>query len=130
MSVRRPTLRLYVLGQLGNRARTQTLTMLAEFEGSRAVESVQLTKRQADNLTVGILAMRAFIEAGYPPLEEQNLRELGSQFFDLIVRNRVKRLFDAATGRREEGLLPFEIFLEDFNIAGWPWEYLYDTANN
>jgi hypothetical protein len=104
--------------------------MLAEFEGSRAVETIKLPLRKADNLIAEILKLRGFIEAGYPLLEEDNLRELGSQFFDLIIRNRVKRLFDTATGRREEGLLPFEIFLEDYNIAGWPWEYLYDTANN
>jgi hypothetical protein len=62
------------------------------------------------------------------PLLEPLLVELGSKLFDLVIRGHVRSLFDMATGQRE-GFLPLELFLEDYTIAGWPWEYLYDSTN-
>jgi hypothetical protein len=50
---------------------------------------------------------------------------LGEQLFNIVFVDTVKRLFDQATGN-DQTVVPIELLLEDFEIASWPWEYLYD----
>ncbi|MDZ8185281.1 MAG: CHAT domain-containing protein [Nostoc sp. ChiSLP02] len=117
------------MGQLLNHTQPETLTVLAEFKNSRAVERVQLIQREVEELTQNIANIRGFIEAGFPVIDEFALEQFGGRLFDLIIKNNVRRLFDRATGSTQE-LLPLQIFVEDYTIAGWPWEYLYDSNSS
>ena len=127
MDAKRSIFRLYILGHLAQVAQ-QPLVTLAEFESSRAIERVQLSQKQIDSLKRTLQDLRGFIEAGYPPFERASLEQLGSEMFDLIIAGRVRRLLDRATGSQHQ-VLPFEIYVEDNEIAGWPWEYLYDSSS-
>jgi hypothetical protein len=124
LEAKRQTFRLYILGQLGDY--TQPLVTFAEFNQSRAVERIVLDKELVAALSQRIRELHEFIETGWPPLEESALTDLGSRMFDLVLRGKVRRLLDLASGQSPQ-LLPFEIFVEDFIITGWPWEYLYDS---
>lgn len=124
----RPTFRLYLLGSLGDGKQPQTLVTLAEFREGRAVERVTLEPEPTKALTQRIRELAAFIEGGFPPFAEAALQQLGDDLFRLVLRNKVRDLFITATARRER-FLPMEIFVEDYEIAGWPWEYLYDAMN-
>lgn len=120
------SLRLYILGQLGDYS--QPLTTLAEFHESHAVERIELNKTQVDTLSKRILDLHKFIETSSPPFEETELIDLGDRLCQLILRGRVRSLFDMATGQCPE-LLPFELYVEDAAITGWPWEYIYDSTH-
>src|SRR3972149_4281791 len=127
MSSRTLVLRLYLLGRVANRGRSGTLISFAEFEGGRAVERINLTQAKFQRLTRAVRDLRGFAEAGYPPMEETALQLLGGELFDCILPDKVRRLFDRATGLAQ-GVLPLEICIEDPDIAAWPWEYLYDRS--
>ncbi|MEH2436133.1 MAG: CHAT domain-containing protein [Nostoc sp.] len=128
MTDERPTFQLFILGELSNHKQPETLTVLADFKNSRAVERVQMIQAEIEELTTKIANLRGFIEAGFPALDEFDLEQFGGRLFDLIIKNNVKRLFDRAAGSTQE-LLPLQIFVEDYTIAGWPWEYLYDSTS-
>ncbi len=127
MKRKRPIFHLYILGHIADITQPQFFITFAEFQGARAIERIQVNRPQVERLAENIRNLRAFIEAGFPPFERTSLEQLGSELFDLIIRGNVKRLFDRATGPNQE-ILPFEIYLEDFGIASWPWEYLYDSS--
>ncbi len=134
MTAKRPTLRLSILGGLADQPQPQTLIIFAEFQDNLVVERVQLIQQQVDGLTKKILNLRGYIEGEFPPFEEPSLKQFGGELLDWVIRGKVKRLFDMATEQsmvasKKERSLPLEIFVEDFDIAGWPWEYLYDSAN-
>lgn len=118
--------RLYVLGQLGNC--TQPLTTLAEFNQSRAVERILPDKTKIDRLSRRIIDLHKSIESVGAAFELAELVDLGDRLCQLILQGKVRSLFDSATGQNPE-LLPFEIFVEDPAITGWPWEYVYDAVN-
>ncbi len=123
----RPTLKMFVLGQAIPKQKERKLLNLVEFRAGRAIARVRLAESVLKDLEKRFFQLRGFIEAGFPPFDECLLRELGSELFDRFIRGDVKRLFDIATGQRD-GLLPFEILSEDYEIASWPWEYLYDPT--
>src|SRR5271157_4066918 len=127
MAADRPIFRVFIMGRLKD-PEPLTLTVLAEYITNRTLERIPLDRSQVDNLTKKIGELRSFIEAGYPPFDEPSLEQLGSDLFNLIIRNDVRRLFDTATGQKK-GLLPLQIFSEDYSIAGWPWEYMFDSSN-
>jgi hypothetical protein len=123
MNEKRWTFQLYIFGALGDY--TQPLVTFAEFNRSRAVERVALDKTLIDRLTERIRELHEFIETNSPKLESDALSDLGKQLCDLVLQGKVRALFDRATGGQE--ILPFEIFVEDYEITSWPWEYLYDS---
>ncbi|MEW6731257.1 MAG: CHAT domain-containing protein [Acidobacteriota bacterium] len=125
MANRSSIFRLYLLGQLSGQS--EPLITMAEFHGGRVVERILLAQTQVQELTQNIQDLRGFIEAGYPVFEEPALKRLGSKLFEIIIREKVRDLFLTAAGEIQ-GDLPLEIFLEDFFIASWPWEYLYDPT--
>lgn len=118
--------RLYILGELGDFS--QPLTTLATFDRSRAVERIVLDKTQIDNLSSRIRDLHKSIETNYPPFEVSELVALGDRLCQLILKGKVRSLFDNATGQKAD-LLPFELFVEDPAITGWPWEYIYDSTS-
>lgn len=127
MEHRLSSFRLHILGSLGDYM--QPLVTFAEFNNSRAVERIQLNKARVDGLAERIRALHEFIETSSPAWDDNELSDLGGQLFDMIVQKKVRRLFDEATGQNKHlnRLMPFEIFVEDSAITGWPWEYLYDS---
>lgn len=125
-----PTFRLYIFGSAASGPTAQTLLLFAEFQKSRAVERVSIVQEKFQALSKTIRELRAFINSGYPPFEEGLLQELGSSLFDLVITEDVRVLFNQAVGAAAGRFLPLEIFVEDYEIAGWPWEYLFDTATN
>jgi CHAT domain len=132
MASDRSALRLAVLGQLLEEKQPQTLITLADFKHYRAVQRVELVKEKLDELVEKMLELRDFIEGGPPKISRLWLQEFGTKLFDLTIQGDVRRLFDKATALllQKEGRLPLEIFLEDFGIANWPWEYLYDSGSH
>ena len=118
--------RLYVLGHLCDC--TQPLTTLAEFNQSRAVERILLDKTKIDKLSGRIIDLHKSIESVGAAFELAELVDLGDRLCQLILQGKVRSLFDSATGQNPE-LLPFELFVEDPAITGWPWEYVYDSVN-
>jgi hypothetical protein len=89
----------------------------------------QLSKAAIASITTKISNLRGFLEANFPPdYTEASVQELGTELFDLLIQGEVKELFAFARGK-STGLTPFEIFVEDYRIAGWPWEYLYDKRH-
>jgi CHAT domain len=119
---------LYVLGRLQDGERKQDLTMLAEFENGRALQRITVRKKELDDLTNTMLELRSYVEAGYPrDYSVKNLRQLGERLFDTILRDDVRTLFISAAGKTS-GFLPLELYVEDYRIAGWPWEYLFDHS--
>src|SRR6266446_8799192 len=128
-NAKRSRFRLYVLGHLDDRSPHQDLTTLAEFETGRALVRLSPKKAELDSLTKKITDLRGFLEANYPSdYSETSLQQFGGELFDLLIKDDVKDLFRFAKGR-SEGFTPFEIFLEDYRIASWPWEYLYDKKH-
>lgn len=126
---KRSSFRLYVLGRLDNKASSQQLTTFAEFETGRALSRLEINAAALASVTRKILDLRGFLEANYPAdYSEVSLQEFGAELFDLLIQGDVKDLFNFARGRAD-GLTPLEIFLEDFRIASWPWEYLYDRKH-
>src|ERR1700722_13122163 len=128
MTIKRPRFRLDVIGRLGP-GPVHHLTILAEFETSRVLEHISLQKNVLDDFVREVADLRSFIESNFPPsYSEQKLRTLGTKMFDLLFpRNRIRRLFDRASGGPER-LLPLVLCVEDYKIAGWPWEYIFDDS--
>jgi hypothetical protein len=126
---KRSRFRLYVLGRLDDKASSPELTTFAEFETGRALRRLRVNKSALASVTKKIVDLRGFLEANYPAdYSEASLQEFGAELFDLLIQGDVKDLFAFARGR-SDGLTPFEIFLEDYRIASWPWEYLYDRKH-
>lgn len=119
--------RLFILGKVGDYS--QPLTMFAEFNNSRAIERVILDKSAINDLAKRIRDLHKSIETNYPPFDVGELVDLGDRLCRLILTGKVRSLFDNATGQNTE-LLPFELFVEDPAITGWPWEYVYDSTTN
>jgi CHAT domain len=116
--------------KVGKKPSTEhTLITFAEFNESRVVERVSIVPSEVEELAKSIRELRGFIEAGDPPLDQPSLIRLGSRLFSLIIRGDVKRLLDRATGAKGE-IVPCEVFVEDYEIAGWPWEFLYDDSTH
>lgn len=122
MSVR-DSLKLYVLGHPG-----ADLFTLAEFRNGRGLTRSPLSESQAKALNQRIRALRRFVETGSPLFSTEDLRLLGTELFGLIFTGPVLRLLDAAHGSIAGSYLPIELFVEDFALSGWPWEFLYDPA--
>ena len=122
MPLQRSSFRLHILGK------RPELTILAEFNGSRIAEHITIDRNETDWLINSIRNLRAFIESSFPKLKNDDLIELGSKLFDLIFRRQVQRLLDRATDKNGQ-IRPCEIFVEDFEIAEWPWEFLYDRGS-
>ncbi|MGZ5483203.1 MAG: CHAT domain-containing protein [Pyrinomonadaceae bacterium] len=104
------------------------MTTLAEYNQSRAVERIILNKPEIDKLAQRIVDLHKSIETIAPAFEVTELVDLGGRLCTLILQGKVRSLFDIATGESPE-LLPFELFVEDPAITGWPWEYVYDSIN-
>jgi hypothetical protein len=120
-----PPFRLFVLGRLDGQDRPQQLLLLAECGPSRVVERAEVMPGCLGELRRGVATLRGFIEAGYPPLQPPDLAALGERLFGLIMRDRVRRLYDTAAGQ-DTRLRALELLIEDPELGGWPWEFLRD----
>lgn len=124
MPARLPSFRVYVLGRLSG----HYLTILAEFQDRRAVAQISVDELGAAALADRVGRLRGFIATRLPSnYDEAELRNLGRVLYSAIVRDNVELLYVAALGS-EATDRPFEIFVEDPELAGWPWEYLYDAG--
>jgi hypothetical protein len=123
-----PVLRLYVLGSLDQGKNRRALTTFAEYENSRALSRVDLKKSDVEDLRASVGSLRAFIECQDPVIDSKGLKDIGSRLFNLLITGRTKDLFLLASKETRGGgnTLPLEIVGEDFEIAGWPWEYLFN----
>lgn len=124
-------LRLYVLGSLDPSNLKRTLTTFAEYKALRGLSRVDMSKAEVDALISSIGNLRGHIEGGYPIIDVKALREIGARLFNILITDRTKDIFLTATGenRANNELLPLEIVAEDFEIAGWPWEYMYNSGD-
>src|SRR3989442_898433 len=121
---------LHILGRLRDTNAEQQLTTLAQFENGRALRRITVCKPEMDELTGSILKLRGYVEAGFPKdYSARNLKDLGKRLFDTILKDDVKTLFSRAAGQ-SSGFLPLELYVEDYSIAGWPWEYLFDESQS
>jgi hypothetical protein len=127
MPIKRQRFRLDVLGRLNEVDRHQ-LTIVAEFDTNRVLEHVIIDDAVLKGFAKRVSTLRSFIESNFPrDYTEDNLRQLGSEMFDLLFSGDVKRLFDRASGC-SAAFLPLLLCVEDYRIAGWPWEYLFDKS--
>jgi hypothetical protein len=86
-----------------------------------------------DTLPQQIANLRGFAEGGAPPLTPRGLRELGGKLQEILLVGKTRELFTHATAvARAEGIrrLPLEIIAEDYEISGWPWEYMHDDERD
>ena len=124
------SVKLYVLGTIDRSSDAQQITVFAEFREARGLSRVRLDKAKTDTLFQEIENLRGFVEGGAPQLTTKSLRQLGGKLQDLLLVGKTRELFTHATAvAKSEGIsrLPLEIIAEDYEIAGWPWEYLYDN---
>jgi len=124
-----PVLRLYVLGSLDKEKPERSLTIFAEYKSLRGLSHVVLKAAELGEVVSAIDDLRGYVEGGFPAVDNKELADLGSRLFGILIVDQTKALFLIATGecRATERFLPLEIVAEDFEIAGWPWEYLYNS---
>jgi len=121
--------RLHVLGTL-LAGEAGTLISLCEFQNARCLSRTELSVESGRELSRRVQVLRSHVETGFPDFTYKQLKELGAALFDLVLSDNVRRLFDEASGKAtQQGLLPFELFVEDPSLIGWPWEYLYDRTH-
>jgi hypothetical protein len=123
------SVKLYILGKVDHTIDTQSITVFAEFRDARGLSHVCLDKSKMDTLIQQIANLRGFAEGGAPPLTRRGLRQLGDKLQEILLVGKTRELFTHATAvAKAEGVrrLPLEIIAEDYEIAGWPWEYLHD----
>lgn len=125
-----PVFRLYILGQLNfkNAKTKQTLTTLAEYGTARSLCRTRIAAGQLQALAQWIRDLRAHMIVGNPPFDENALVQLGDALFNLIIRDDVETLLETASATASYKPIPLEIVVEDYTIAGWPWEFLYAKA--
>src|SRR4051812_19645012 len=120
-------LRLYLLGSLESAGSSFELTVLAEHGRLRSVEHVSVGLDSVEQLRRAVRHLRSFAEGGGPPFTNRDLETLGAGLFRLVIRDKVLRVWDASrTGKNR----PVEVIAEDPEIAGWPWEFLYDDGTH
>lgn len=123
-----PSFRVYIIGLLDQSLNTQALTLFAEYRTARGISRIVIKKSDLDHLLGQIRSLKSFIEAGAPELQVEALKVLGSRFFELLLIGKTRDLFFTATGEHSTStVLPLEIIAEDPEVAGWPWEYLYNA---
>src|SRR5262249_46364091 len=106
-------------------------TIFAEYKALRGLSRVTLTNVELEALAASMSNLRGYVEGGFPVINMEALRSMGSRLFNILITNKTRDLFLMATGEsmgREE-FLPLEIIAEDFEIAGWPWEYMYNSSD-
>src|SRR5215211_2962762 len=117
----RRSFQLHVFGTVNSVA---PLTMFAEYRAMRAVERVLIEGEWVRELSRRVRALRRCIETGEQGYELDELKELGGQLFQLVLRRTVRDLLVKTRDPGEE--LPFELVAEDPQVLGWPWEFMYD----
>jgi hypothetical protein len=124
-------LRLYVLGSLEPKKANRTLTTFAEYQSLRGLSRVDMSRKEVETLVSLIGNLRGYVESGYPAIDIKTLRDIGARLFNILVTERTKDIFLIANGenRASKRFLPLEIVAEDFEIAGWPWEYMYNSGD-
>lgn len=128
----KPAFKLFILGALAEDVTDDNadgqLTILAEFEGCRAPAHRAVRAAERNQLKRDVRDLRSAIESGGSrDYGIEHLKQLGASLLRFAFPGNANRLLQRATGASME-LLPFELFVEDPEIAGWPWEYLYDEA--
>jgi hypothetical protein len=129
MSSERAPLRLSLLGALPAKGRAGTFKVLGDFGLTRIVETASIPGRTLSALRSEVSALRAFIESGLPKFTQERLKALGRSLFESFLPGRVRALYNGAVPDRPE-VRPVELFVEDQELASWPWEYLYDPDRN
>jgi hypothetical protein len=121
------SLRIFLLGEVGDDGDDTSITAVAEHRDASAVSRIQLSAKALDELRGEIGALRGFVEGGFPEFTEVALQTLGTRLFNLLLHGDVKRLWDRGRPAPDE-IRPLEILAEDREIAAFPWEYLYDEG--
>lgn len=124
-------LRLYVLGSLDPTKTRRTLITFAEYKALRGLSRVDMPRAEVEALVSSIGNLRGYVEGGYPIIDVKTLKDIGARLFNILITERTKDIFLTATGenRANNEFLPLEIVAEDFEIAGWPWEYMYNSSD-
>jgi len=104
------------------------LLVVASFSQNRAVERIALSKTKFDQIADATRNVRAFIESGSPSLKIGDFEDLGRSMYDLIFQGKIRELFSGATAASTFPLLPCEVTCEDSTLAGWPWEFLFNSS--
>lgn len=122
-------LRLYILGSLDRNK--SLLTIFAEYKALRGLSHVELSSEEVSAVTTSINNLRGYVEGGYPAIDINALKQIGTRLFNILITDKARDLFLLATGESKatSDFLPLEIVAEDFEIAGWPWEYLYNSGD-
>ena len=120
--------RIYVLGNLVSNASEQNFTLFCEYRSSRGLCKCTVSTAEINGIVTAITQFRGFVEGGHPVVAEHALQEMGSRLFSLVIRGRARDLFFIATGeqRVQRDSLPLEIIAEDYQVAAWPWEYMFN----
>ncbi len=101
MAARRPTFRLYILGEVTGPAEIRTLTMLATFKDAQGVTTVHLDPSEVDELTDKIHDLRTFCEGGNASFEPPSLRELAWIIHERSLPLRKARTIGVGRGARK-----------------------------
>jgi CHAT domain len=123
--------RLYLIGRIDQSKDKHTLTTFAEWNRARGLAHIQLDKPNLDRIIAQIAELKGVAEGGVEGFGQDALAILGEQLFNIVINGQARDLFQRATAvarDRRMKRLPLEIIAEDYQIAGWPWEYLYDGA--
>jgi hypothetical protein len=96
---------------------------------SRIVDTATLSGTKLAALRSEVKALRGFIESGLPSFDPARLKALGQSLFETILPGRVRALYNKVVPDVPE-VRPVELFVEDQELASWPWEYLYDSDRN
>lgn len=121
--------KLLILNRLKPKG-VSTLTVQAQYKRAQQVESITLKAKRINELVAQIRELRGFITTNNPQWEAAQLIALGSELFGLVVAGKVRDLFHTARGEAGKKTLPLEITVEDFRIATWPWEFMYDQTQS
>lgn len=122
--------KLSILGELKSTG-TSTLTVQAVYRKAQQVESVQLRSKALAGLLRQIRELRGFITTSNPQWTARQLRDLGKKLFDLVIAEQVRDLLHVAIGDTGLGtILPLEITVQDYQVATWPWEFMYDRGRS
>ena len=123
--------RFYLIGKIDRSKDKQTFTTFAEWDRARGLAHLQLGKANLDEIIAQIAEFKGVAEGGVEGFGQDALTILGEQLFNIVINGQARDLFQRATAvarDRRMRRLPLEIIVEDYEIAGWPWEYLYDGA--
>ncbi|SCY85066.1 CHAT domain-containing protein [Rhizobium sp. NFACC06-2] len=122
-------LRFFLLGKVDKNKHEQIIKTFVEWNHARAVQTLSLRTEELSTVISAIAELRGHVEGNVGVFDRAALRKLGEHLFGILITGQARILFDQVTGRMKslgKETLPLEIVAEDHEIAGWPWEYVFD----